>query len=57
MEMFQHHEILNPSQNYNEVPISPHSEWPLCKSLQTISAGEVVEKRKPSYPGAGQVDC
>ena len=29
--------------------ISHRSEWPLSKSLQTINAGEDVEKRKPSY--------
>ena len=25
------------------------SEWPSLKSLQTINAGEGVEKREPSY--------
>ena len=25
------------------------SEWPSSKSLQTINAGEAVEKREPSY--------
>ena len=28
---------------------SHQSEWPSSKSLQTINAGEVVEKREPSY--------
>ena len=39
----------NANQDYNE--ISPHypSEWPSSKSLQTINAGEGVEKREPSY--------
>ena len=38
----------NANQDYNE--ISPHypSEWPSLKSLQTINAGEGVEKREPS---------
>ena len=32
----------------------PHcSEWPPSKSLQTINAGEGVEKREPSYTVGG----
>ena len=34
-------------------PISPRSEWLLAKSLQTINAGEGVEKREPSYMVGG----
>ena len=34
--------------------ISSHrSEWPSSKSLQTVSAGESVEKREPSYTVGG----
>ena len=32
------------------------SEWPLSKSLQTISAGEGVEKREPSCTVCGNVN-
>ena len=32
------------------------SEWPLSKSLQTINAGEGVEKREPSYTAGGKVN-
>ena len=39
----------NANQNHNEVPTSCWSEWLLSKSLQTINAGEGVEKREPSY--------
>ena len=38
----------NANQNYNEVITSHWSEWPASKNLQTINAGEDVEKRKPS---------
>ena len=31
------------------------SEWPSLKSLQTINAGEGVEKREPSYTVGGKV--
>ena len=42
----------NAKQNYNEVP--PHrSEWPSSKGLQTINAGEGVEKRESSYTPGG----
>ena len=32
------------------------SEWPLSKSLQTINAGEGMEKREPSYTVGGNVN-
>ena len=35
----------------------PLSEWPLSKNLQTIYARAVVEKRKPSCPVDGHLDC
>ena len=36
--------------------ISRPSEWPLSQSLQIISAGEGVEKRKPSYTVGGNAN-
>ena len=35
---------------------SHQSEWLLSKSLQTISAGEGVEKREPSYTVGGNAE-
>ena len=35
---------------------SHQSEWLLSKSLQTISAGEGVEKREPFYTVGGNVN-
>ena len=32
------------------------SEWPLSKSLQTINAGEGMEKREPSCTVGGNVN-
>ena len=32
------------------------SEWPSSKNLQTINAGEHVEKREPSYTVSGNVN-
>ena len=32
---------------------SYQSEWPSSKSLQTVNAGEGVEKREPSYTAGG----
>ena len=32
------------------------SEWPSSKSLQTINAGEYVEKRESSYTVSGNVN-
>ena len=34
---------------------SHQSEWPSSESLQTISVGECVEKREPSYTVGGNV--
>ena len=36
--------------------ISCQSEWLLSKSLQTINAGEGVEKREPSYTVGGNAN-
>ena len=35
---------------------SQQSEWPLSKSLQTVNAGESVEKREPSLIAGGNVN-
>ena len=41
-------------------PLAPHGkphtpEWPLSKNLQTINAGEGVERREPSYTAGGNI--
>ena len=36
--------------------MSHRSEWPSSKNLQTINAGERVEKREPSYTVGGNVN-
>ena len=36
--------------------ISHGSEWPSSKNLQTVNAGEDVEKREPSYTVGGNVN-
>ena len=36
--------------------LTHQSEWLLSKSLQTINAGEGVEKREPSYTVGGNAD-
>ena len=49
------HYQRNANQNHNEIS-SHHSEWPSSKSLQTINAGESVEKKEPSYTVGGNVN-
>ena len=45
----------NINQNYNEIP--PHTgQKAIIKSLHIRNAGEVVEKREPSYPVGGNVN-
>ena len=39
------------------VELPYQSEWPSSKNLQTINAGEGVEKREPSYTVGGNVNC
>ena len=34
---------------WGAIAFSDQSEWPSSKNLQTISVGEDVEKREPSY--------
>ena len=52
--------ITHYQRNANQKPqsgtISHQSEWLLSKSLQTINAGEGVEKREPSYTVGGNVN-
>ena len=48
--------IIREMQNYNEVITSHQSEWPSSKNLQTINAGEGVEKREPSCTVGGNVN-
>ena len=37
--------------------MSPHqSQWPSSKNLQTMNAGENVEKREPFYTVGGNVN-
>ena len=31
-------------------------EWPSSKSLQTVNAGEGVEKKEPSYTAGGNIN-
>ena len=45
----------NTSQNYNEVPPHTGQNGHHQKHLQTINAGEDVEKREPSYMVGGDV--
>ena len=36
--------------------LTPSTEWPSTKNLQTINAGEGGEKREPSYTVGGNVN-
>ena len=47
------HYQRNANQNHNEVPSHTSQNGYYPKSLQTINAGEGVEKREPSYPVGG----
>ena len=42
--------------NYIQYPVIHRSEWPSSKNLQTINAGEGVEKREPSCTVGGNVN-
>ena len=50
------HYKRNANQNYNEVPSLGGQNGLLSKSLQTINAGEGVEKREPSYTVGGNAN-
>ena len=46
----------NANQNYNEVPPHTNQNGHHQKNLQTINAGEGVEKREPSCTVGGNVN-
>ena len=46
----------NANQNYNEVITSQQSGWPSSKILQTINAGEGMEKKEPFCTLVGNVN-
>ena len=48
--------IIREMQIKTIITISCWSEWLLSKSLQTINAGEGVEKREPSYTVGGNAN-
>ena len=49
--------IIREMQIKTTMSITSHrSEWPSSKNLQTINAGEGVEKREPSYTVGGNVN-
>ena len=49
--------IIREMQIKTTIDITSHqSQWPSSKSLQTINAGEGVEKREPSYTVGGNVN-
>ena len=50
------HYQRNANQNYNKVITSHQSEWPSSKNLQTINAGEVMEKGEASRTVGGNVN-
>ena len=53
----QHCNLLKKCKSKLPWGITSHqSEWPSSKSLQTINAGEGVEKREPSYTAGGKVN-
>ena len=53
----QHHSLLEKCKSKPQRDItSQWSEWPSTKSLQTINAGEGVEKREPSCTVGGNVN-
>ena len=47
----------NTNQNYNEVSLPTSQNGQHQKNLQTINAGEGVEKREHSYTVGGNVYC
>ena len=51
----QHHSLENCKSKPQWGIISHMSEWPSSKSLQTINAGDGVEKREPSSTVGGNV--
>ena len=52
----QHHSLLEKYKSKVQWSITSHQlEWPSSKNLQTVNAGESVEKREPSYTVGGDV--
>ena len=52
-----HHSLLEKGKSKLQCDITSHwSEWASSKSLQTINAGEGVEKREHSCPVGGNVN-
>ena len=50
------HYQRNADQNHNEIPSHAGQNGCYKKSLYTISAGESVEKREPSYTVGGNAN-
>ena len=47
---------LKKKKKLKRIITSHQSQWPSSKNLQTINAGEGVEKREPSYTVGGDVN-
>ena len=57
MKNSQHCSLLEKDKSKLQWDItSHHSEWPWAKGLQTINAGEGVEKKQPSYTVGGNAN-
>ena len=57
MKYVQHHSLLEKCNSKPRCGTTLHwPEWPSSKSLQTISAGEGVEKKEPNYTAGGIVN-
>ena len=53
----QHHQWLEKDRSKLQWDMTSHwTEWPSSKNLQTMNAGEGVEKREPSYTVGGNVN-
>jgi len=52
----QHHSSLEKCKSKSLWGTLHHPEWPSSKSLQTISAGEGMEKKEPYYTFGGNVN-
>ena len=52
----QHHLLLEKTSQLQWSITLHQSEWPLSKNLQTINAGEGVEKRELSFSAGGNVN-
>ena len=57
MKRFQHREILEKCKLKHSEVSPTLVRMAFVKSLQTINAGEDVEKREPSYTDAVKVNC